>query len=56
MAMKVICAWCGQWMGLKPSKNHDDKAELISHSICLTCKKKVLDEMKQELEQTTVNQ
>ena len=20
MAMKVICAWCGQWMGLKPSE------------------------------------
>ena len=53
MAIKVICAWCGQWMGLKPSKNHDGKSELVSHSICLTCKKKVMNETEQYLKQTT---
>jgi len=55
MAIKVICAWCGQWMGLKPSKISDGKSELVSHSICLTCKKKVMNETKQYLKQTTAN-
>jgi hypothetical protein len=54
MAMKVICAWCGQWMGLKPSNTNYEIPDSVSHSICLTCKKKVLDETEQYLKQTTV--
>ena len=56
MPIKVICAWCGQWMGLKPSNTSCGIPEPVSHSICLTCKKKVLDETEQYLKQTTVIQ
>ncbi len=53
MAMKVICAWCGQWMAQKSSDNNAGESELVSHSICPPCKKKVLDEIKQYSKQTT---
>ena len=53
MAIKVKCAWCGLWIGLKPSNNSCGIPEPVSHSICLTCKKKVLDETEQYLKQTT---
>ena len=55
MAIKVICAWCGEWMGLKPSNGDLATHEPVSHSICCTCKKKVLDETEQFLNQTTDN-
>ena len=52
MAIKVIFACCGQWMGIKPSNTGSTTPEPVSHSICLTCKKKVLDETEQYLKQT----
>ena len=53
MVIKVICAWCGQWMGLKPSGKCSESSGAVSHSICLTCKKKVMNETEQYLKQTT---
>ena len=55
MAIKIICAWCGEWMGLKPSNTDHGIHEPVSHSICRICKKKVLDEAEQFLNQTTNN-
>ena len=55
MAIKIICAWCGEWMGLKPCKATDAAHEKVSHSICRLCKKKVLYEAEQLLNQTTHN-
>jgi hypothetical protein len=55
MAIKVICAWCGEWMGLKPSGKKDGDSGLVSYSICLICKKKVMKETEQYLKETTAN-
>jgi len=34
--MKIICAWCGKYIGLKPPY-HDNS---ITHTICDDCYKK----------------
>lgn len=53
MAIKIICAWCGEWMGLKPSDTDNGICEPLSHSICHLCRKKVLSEADQFLDHTT---
>ena len=39
--MKVICAWCGQLLGVKDGKG-------VSHGICKGCKSKTLEELNKE--------
>jgi len=39
--MKVVCAWCGRKIGEK--EGPEDK---ISHGICPSCKKKLVDDSK----------
>ena len=55
MAIKIICAWCGQWMGLKPAYTDCSQPEPVTHSICLTCKKMVLNDAQEYLKQTSQN-
>ena len=55
MAIKIICAWCGQWMGLKPDYTDCNQPESVTHSICLTCKKMVLNDAQEYLKQTSQN-
>jgi hypothetical protein len=55
MTIKIKCAWCGAWMGLKPSNTDHGGSELVSHSICHACKKKVLDDAEEFLNRTTNN-
>ena len=43
MRIIVKCAWCGITMKVKESEG--EQAELISHSICASCKKKVSEEI-----------
>ena len=55
MAIKIICAWCRQWLGLKPGTTNFSQPEPVTHSICLTCKKMVLNDAQEYLKQTSQN-
>ena len=55
MAIKIICAWCGQWMGLKPGTTDCSPPEPVTHSICLSCKMKVLNDAQEYLKQKSKN-
>ena len=44
MYLKVICAWCGKFMGIKECEGSNEGRMLISHSICPNCKRKVMEE------------
>ena len=47
MFIKIICAWCGKFMGIKEAEN----ASLpISHAICCECSQKLVEEMEARLE------
>lgn len=47
MFIKIICAWCGKFMGIKEA----EKASLsISHAICCECSQKLVEEMEARLE------
>jgi len=35
--LKIVCAWCGKYMGKKDGKG----VEGISHTICPDCAKKI---------------
>ena len=53
MFLKIVCAWCGRFMGTKEV----DHAPLpISHSICCECKRKLEEESKSLLHETTTIQ
>jgi hypothetical protein len=55
MAIKILCAWCSQWMGSKPDYADCSQPESVTHSICLTCKEKVLNDAQEYLKQTSQN-
>ena len=42
-SMVIKCGWCNLDMGNKPCEK--DQHNMISHSICPTCKKKVMEEV-----------
>ena len=45
MFLKIVCGWCGRFIGIKKVEN----ATLpVSHSICCKCKEKRLAEEKLE--------
>jgi hypothetical protein len=45
--LKIVCAWCGKFMGIKKVEN----ATLpVSHSICCKCKEKLLAEADEALQ------
>lgn len=50
MFLYVVCAWCERVMGIKETK---DATLPISHSICCECKRKVEEEAKTLLHETT---
>lgn len=40
MLIRRVCAWCGRTIGFKEITSEEGK-ELITHTICPDCKKKV---------------
>jgi hypothetical protein len=47
MFIRIICAWCGKFMGIKEA----EKASLpISHAICCECSKNLVKEVEARLE------
>ena len=38
MYLKIVCAWCGKFIGIKEGGNGTKE---ISHSICCECARKV---------------
>ena len=50
MFLKIVCGWCGKYMGIKKVEN----ATLpVSHSICCECKRKLEEEVETLLHETT---
>lgn len=51
MLLKIVCAWCGRFMGIKEA----DNATLpISYSICCECKRKLEEETASFLSKTRI--
>lgn len=50
MLIYVVCAWCGRVMGVKEAENATLPA---THSICCECKRKLEEETKPILPETT---
>ena len=47
MFLKIVCAWCGRFMGVKKAES----ATLpVTHSICCKCKERLLAEADQALQ------
>ena len=44
MYIKVICAWCGKFLGIKPAGISGEPRLPISHGICCQCRIKLLKE------------
>ncbi len=49
MFLKVICAWCGKFMGTKDTDQADEPTLPITHTICPEWARKVREEMKMTL-------
>ena len=55
MYLKVICAWCGKFLGTKSAGTAEEQRFRISHGICSECKTKVLEEAEETLNQHQQN-
>ncbi|SLM29379.1 conserved hypothetical protein [Desulfamplus magnetovallimortis] len=60
MVYKIKCAWCGKILGSKecasnymPVAINKNEGSCVTHSICLKCKEKVLNEIRNEDEITS---
>jgi len=51
MYLEVVCSWCGKKMGNKKAAETDDPTLRITHSICLECNAKVMEETEEILQQ-----
>jgi hypothetical protein len=51
MSIKIVCAWCGKYMGEKEG----DTPYPISHSICPECERKVRAEIENDLNPNNLN-
>ena len=47
MFLKIVCAWCGRFMGIKKVEN---VTLPVSHSICCKCKERLLAEADEALQ------
>ena len=47
MFLKIVCGWCGKFMGVKKAEN---PTLPVSHSICCKCKEKLLAEADEALQ------
>jgi hypothetical protein len=45
MFIKVVCAWCGCYMGIKKLNTNDGAGPSVSHGICPECIPKATVEM-----------
>jgi DNA-directed RNA polymerase subunit RPC12/RpoP len=47
MPLKIICAWCGKYLGEKEASDTNKSTHCITHSICPDCKEKVMLELEE---------
>ena len=47
MLIRIVCAWCGRFIGFKEDENPNsvNNEERISHGICKECRDKALSEI-----------
>ena len=51
MYLKVVCAWCGKFLGIKPSEATGIPRLPVTHGICCKCKERLLAEADQAIQQ-----
>lgn len=49
MYLKVVCAWCGKFLGIKPAETTGMPRLPVTHGICCKCKDKLLAEADEAL-------
>jgi hypothetical protein len=53
--LKVICAWCGKFLGIKSADVPGIPRLSVTHGICCKCKQKALAEADEALQQNHEN-
>jgi len=53
MYLKVVCAWCGKFLGIKPGGAPAMARPPVTHGICCECKRKLEEETETLLHETT---
>jgi hypothetical protein len=54
--LKVICAWCGKFIGIKPAGISGIPRLPVTHGICCKCKEKLLAQADESLQRYHENQ
>ena len=49
MYLKIVCAWCGKFLGIKSSEPTGIPRLPVTHGICCKCKEKLLAEADEAL-------
>jgi hypothetical protein len=55
MYLKVVCAWCGKFLGIKSAGVPGIPKLSVTHGICCKCKEKALAEADEALQQYREN-
>jgi len=50
MYLKVVCGWCGKFLGIKPAETTSVPRLTVTHGICRKCKDKLLAEADEALQ------
>jgi len=51
MFLKIVCAWCGRFLGVKEAVGPQRPQLSITHTICCQCKRKLEEETEMILHQ-----
>jgi hypothetical protein len=51
MYLKIVCAWCGKFLGIKSAGVPGIPKLSVTHGICCKCKAQLLEEVEARLEQ-----
>jgi len=50
MFLKIVCAWCGRFLGIKDAGCPGIRKLPVTHGICCKCKEKLLAEADEALQ------
>jgi hypothetical protein len=50
MYLTVVCAWCGKFLGIKPSEMQGPPRLPLTHGICCKCKEELLADADQVIQ------
>ena len=47
---RIVCAWCGCWLGNKVCEFHEPGGNSVTHTVCSACRRKVLSLVRAAIE------